>query len=265
MVTSEPDERVMASFLTGAMAPEEKQRFEERLASEPELFEAVAAYEDDLILSFVKGELREDDARRFKKVYRAQPARWRRVEETRSLVRALQPPKRSLAVAFADFFSTQSGMARTALASAALVCLAWMGLATWDIFRLRDQLEQQRSPATELPQVAVVYTPPAEEQRGPGGPPAPLRVAGAAWVILRIDSVNPGPVAAYRAALRPLEGVEREYASGLDVTTSQRGTTVELAVPAREMPPGDYIVRVEGQTSKGGWKEIAARAFRVAP
>ncbi len=263
MALIEPRDDELNGYLMGAMDEDARRSFEERLVSDPDLFETLAAYEDELILAYVRGELAGGKRRQFERAYRASPARWRRVEDTRNLIRALGPKRRPLTVAFSSFFASPSLLTRAALATAAAVCIAWATLATAQLFRLRAQLAHKSAAAAEPAPIAMVYQPPAEIPRVLTGAPPPLRIAGSSWVILRIETPMSATFAAYKAVLRPLEGVEQDNAGTLDVSRTATGTRIDIALPTHELPGGDYIITVRGKAANAEWRDIAARAFHV--
>lgn len=264
MALTAPAENALYSYLTGAMDANARRSFEDRLVADPDLFETLAAYEDELILAYVRGELGGEKRRQFETAYRASPARWRRVEDTRSLVRALGPRRQTFAAAFSAFFASQKLLTRAALATAAALCIAWATLATVQVFRLRGQLAHKVSSAVAAPaQLAMIYEPPAEVPRDLTGAPPHLHIAGYAWVILRIESPMTTTFAAYKAVLRPLEGVEQDNAGALDVSKTATGTKIDIALPARELSNGDYIITVLGMAPNAEWRDVAARSFHV--
>ncbi len=68
----------------------------------------------------------------------------------------------------------------------------------------------------------------------------------------------------YRAIIRTAEGVEVWRREGLRARTSKAGRSVSVALPARDVVAGDYILLLSGRASGDGFESVSEYYFRVA-
>src|SRR4051812_17514136 len=76
----------MTGFLLGRLAPDEQEHVADRLANEPKFFEAMSAFEDDLIQRWHRRQLSATEQSRFAEVYLNAPARRARVDSSLALL-----------------------------------------------------------------------------------------------------------------------------------------------------------------------------------
>ena len=84
------DDRVMTTFLLGALGAGDIDRIADRLVGDAPYFEAMAALEDDLILRWTRGDLPAEQVQRFVRAYLHRPARRARVDASRILIEAVR-------------------------------------------------------------------------------------------------------------------------------------------------------------------------------
>ena len=116
-------------------------------------------------------------------------------------------------------------------------------------------------------------TPPAQDtvtfELDPGsvrsGPGSDLPVpAGASYIQLRIALEVSSPEQKYRAEIETPEGRSAWNSDSFTGNRSARGdVTYALRVPARRLPPGDYIMSLKAERPNGVFEQVAYYSFRV--
>ncbi|HEX7312604.1 MAG TPA: hypothetical protein VF297_01715 [Pyrinomonadaceae bacterium] len=148
------DERLLVRYLLEDLSESERGRVEQQYFADDTLYTKLLVTEDDLIDSYVQGELVREDRERFERVYLADPRLNRKVEANRELLemvgarrspfaawrRRLLPLKRAL---------TPGRNTRLAYVCAALLLFVTLcGASGWLLFersRLRAEGEQARA------------------------------------------------------------------------------------------------------------------------
>lgn len=82
------EEKKIVSYLLGDLSEDEQDRLEVRYFAEPEYREAIRSVEDDLVDEYVRGELSPDEERRFADLFVASPERTRQIAFARALAQA---------------------------------------------------------------------------------------------------------------------------------------------------------------------------------
>jgi hypothetical protein len=130
----------MRRYLLGELPDGERAPFEELYLADAEFFEQLLALENDLIDSYVRGELNESESRRFEAEYLPSPPRRERVEFARALSQAAAMENEAARAGSAwksllAAFSVQQGVPRWALAGASaalLAACAWLAVDNHD-------------------------------------------------------------------------------------------------------------------------------------
>jgi hypothetical protein len=150
------DEILMRRYLLGELAPEERASLESRYLADAEVFEEIAATENDLIDSYVRGELAEVEKQKFEAAFFISPQRRERVGFARALnqvfalAKPTVPPQRSSWKKVWTVFSVEQGMPQWALAVAAVVVVAggyWLMVQN---YKLRVGLQQALAENAQL-------------------------------------------------------------------------------------------------------------------
>lgn len=79
-------EELLTSYLLGALPPQEEELLDERSIADEEFYLRLDAVENDLVDSYVRGELASETLERFKVGYLSSPSRVQKVEFARALV-----------------------------------------------------------------------------------------------------------------------------------------------------------------------------------
>jgi hypothetical protein len=269
----------MAQFLLGGSGEQgERDRVADRLAADPEYFEAMSAFEDDLILRWHHRQLSAADAALFEKAYLASPPRRERVDAALALLEAAQAWQAKERASFwnraAEWLSPPWGVLRLEwAAAAAMVTVAAAGGIYFaaDAARRARAAEQEvaalRQQLASVQRVVVAVTLAPLGSRGQGRPQGTTRVRiprDASEVRLALEVDPPKGEERFEA---DLSAVDRDAVTALGPQRVERtddGAFVTVAVAATALRvDGDYFVRLRS-VAGGGSRVVATRMFRVA-
>ncbi len=123
-----------------------------------------------------------------------------------------------------------------------------------------DKLPDKNSGQTQPPSVlSFVLTPGLVR----GGGATTLSVPhGASSIVLRLNTEASSDYATYRAGIETAGG-RKVWSADLARPQSVAGTLTLPALPAKNLPPGDYILLLNGKRPDGGFEDIADYSFRV--
>lgn len=147
------DTRLLIRYLLDDLSEGEQERVEERYASDETFYTKLLATEDELIDSYVLGDISLHDLARFEQVYLTNPHRRKKVESNRALLQAVdnmlaQPPfyRRLMTSLRRTFYSQSVGLSYS---FAALLLIAILtGLLCWLLWErasLHHELDQAKS------------------------------------------------------------------------------------------------------------------------
>jgi hypothetical protein len=276
-VTDINDERLMSRFLLGDLLPAEQQAIEERLAADPEYFEALAGLEDDLILTWHRGELSDGEGRLFTQSYFSSPSRAARVASAGDLIEAAE---RWTAAAAAGssvwnrlwrWLSTPPYVPRFAAAGAVALLVVAVSVAlfiTSDATRRLQLIEQEntglRRQVETTRRLAVAVTlAPVGERGTREGLNLVLIPRDADEVSLQFEVADLRTTAGLDALIEPLAEAIVATARPVRVARTPTSAHVALTVAAGDLPDGDYVLRLRRAATGSGHIIIATRAFRV--
>jgi anti-sigma factor RsiW len=134
-----------------------------------------------------------------------------------------------------------------------------------DLDTLRTQHEQKQDGPQSIKSSRIVaaFTLRLGLIRGTGDPQI-LAIAPRAEVVeLKLDLTSVD-FRKYSATLRTPEGTMVWKKAQVEVHSSQTGGRIAVRIPARLLPPGDYILRVDGMSPTGKSVEVGDSYFRVA-
>lgn len=276
------------AYLLGRAPQAERERLEARLFSDDEFFEAIRAAEDDLILRYVKKQLSRRDRRQFEREFLDSPEQVARIEVIRDLVSVSGQNGGAGLASEAQPFRRQWWpplALQSAVAAVALLAIIAAGWLVHDVVRLRasnDRAEQSRGALNrEIAQLRAERS--AWEQRQRQGFPAsadkPAMVlsfilipgsprggqgaklvipSGAESVCLQLSLDSDEGYPRYRGTIRTAEGAQVWGGALKSVQPAA------LLVPASALPPGDYLLSLEGSGASGSFEALETYAFRVA-
>lgn len=290
-------------YLLGKLSEQELAEFEAHCFEDDDLFHEVSDLENDLIHSYLRGELSKTEREEFEKGYLISPARRRKVEFAQGLEQRLfgsnelqgpsekhQLPSGGAAPAYFAFQNRTMRFVSVGAALVAVVAITWLLIIN---HKLNGELGQMRTQQAELQRaqqeleakLAAVTARLQEKEQlpGPRGPDiiafnlAPgLSRSGSAVKQLIIPAeirsidlnlyLEEDKYPAYRASLETLAGKSIWRKAGLKSGPDSQGRQIILlGIPSDTVKNGDYIVKLDGITKSGKAEEnIAAYRFVVA-
>jgi hypothetical protein len=131
-----------------------------------------------------------------------------------------------------------------------------------EAFRSQHTAEQASPPVDKLSPMVAVFTLKSGLIRGIGEPQT-LKIEPDADVVeLRVD-LGHTAFKKYSATLQTPEGASVVKQVAVAVHPSQTGARAVIRVPAKRLPAGDYVLRVDGMNPSGEAVEVSDCYFRV--
>jgi len=292
----------MKRYLLGRASPEERVDLENRYFSDASLFERLTEAENDLIDSYVRGELSDFDRQEFERQYLGSPQRRARVQFANALTEISQESGQVASVQKSSFwqsltflFSQSSPKLRWGLAAGAVAMVLAIGwLKTTSDRSLRASLPpphvepngRPQSPGTapsgqvpgggntagieiakadkpELDEFTVQLTPGISRSGGAEAKVFAVPPKGS-WIKLRLALDNDDHPA-YVAVVETAEGNVIRRIGGLKSQLSGGNKVVDLRIPSRLIQADDYVVKLSGTLvgTKGGEEEVDVYSFRA--
>lgn len=302
-LTNSPQDRARR-YLLGKMSEQETVEFESQFFVDHDLFEELAGLENELIDSFVRGELSTEERQEFEDGYLISPERRANVEFARTLAvhlagqeQAALPHSQSAHAQPRRFpLLGQPAVMRLAIATmflAAISMISWLTVTNRRLYQDLDRVraEQSKSQQQEqelrrqlavlgarngeniVPETSVVQplgpdiialTLSPGGQRTSGSPRA-LVVTPAALLVRLQLLLEHDDYPTYRAAVENADGARIWKKNGLKSQSGRDGiTTVVFGLPPQILKNGDSIVKLSGVTAKGQIEEIGDYRFLVA-
>lgn len=288
-------------YLLGELPEPEAVQFEEEYFNDDELFEETSALENELIDSFVRGELSEAERQQFEKGYLISPARRANVEFSRVLathLSALNPGNTKENTAGKrepiPIWSSQNGptvhLAWVAAILIAIASLAWMTIVNQrlrnDLDSLRaQQTESQKQVQTLSQQIAslnsqlLAITATAQQEtpgtnlismilipgvgRSPGDLPKLTIGQGTPLVQFRLFMEHDDYLS-YRVSIENADGKQAWEKTGLKSQAGkQGGKIIAVKIPSSIFKGSDYLVKLDGLTPEGKFEEAEDYRFQV--
>jgi hypothetical protein len=270
-------ERQLVQHLLGQLSDAEAERIEERLFADDEFRAELLATADDLIHSYLSGDLTGGDRTQFEAHFLASPRHQERLAYIRDLLAAIA---RVSAPSVAKARPTTGSPVHVfwpTWALAAALALVVAGGLLW-LIRQPSERDVRRAGATPLPATppstpalhaapTPSTTPSPESTRTPSATPAgtrsevrmvhlsprpegPVNVAlDRRTRVLRVEvAVNEGPPS-FDAILRRRDGTEVWRIEGL--LPPSLGRPLAFEMPARLLAAAEYVLRIEGEGLRG--------------
>jgi hypothetical protein len=266
------DEQLMTRFLLGDSLPAEREAIEERLASDPGYFEALAALEDELILKWHRGELTGDQRRFMTRSNVESPARAVRIAAGRDLIDAAE--RWTAADAGASpwwrWLTAPAALPRFAAAGAlaALVAAVSLGVVmTSDATRRLQRAEAEnaalRQQADSAKRFVVAFTlAPVGDRGAADGTNLVLIPGGADEVWLQVEVTDVPAGERLDATVERVSDAIVSASRPMQAAVSAAASHAVLSMAAGDLGDGDYVLRLR-RTVAGGSHSIATRTFRV--
>lgn len=177
------DTRLLIRYLLDELSEGEQERVEERYASDDTFYSRLLATEDELIDSYVLGDISNDDRARFEQVYLSNPHRRKKVESNRALLEMVdnvlsRPPLHRRLIASLRRTISNPHVSLAYSFAGLLLIVALSGVLFWLLWErahLHNELQEaksQWSKKAELyeQQIATLKQPSASPQPSPTAP-----------------------------------------------------------------------------------------------
>jgi hypothetical protein len=293
------DPGTMKRYLLGRASPEERVDLENAYLADPTSFEELTEAENDLIDSYVRGKLPEQDKKEFEQQYLASPGRQARVQFASALIDISQEP-RPASVVQRSFpwpwftLNQQIPKLRWGLAlSAATVILAIGWLKVTHDREIRASLpspqrgilhspfagttpsngqapkgkdasgtEIARTETPELAEFTMKLTPGISRSIGAEAKTFTLPRVGSIDLQLTLDNDD---YPAYGVVLETAEGKVIQRVGGLKSRVLSGNKVIDLRISSHLIRTGDYVVTLSGISAPtNSEEEVEVYSFRVA-
>jgi hypothetical protein len=235
------DNEKLRAYLLGRLSEEEQESLEQEMFAGEETFDAVLAIEDELVEAHLDGTLPAADRADFERSVLGRAGGRRDVAVSRSLRHRAKPA------------SVRPRWVIPALTAAALA-IAALGL---DDLRLRRPGGETWEEAGSTSTATLRLREGAERSEGA----TPMLVVRRGTQAVRLEIELPGrPDGPLHLALQPLDGGAGLGQGGLAPALDGEASLLRAFVPARRLPPGDYLATVADRAGK----PLVEVFFRVA-
>jgi anti-sigma factor RsiW len=286
------NEALIRKYLLGTLSPEDRERIEDAYFADGEALEAVVAAENDLIDSYVRGGLTDEERRYFAERYKASPDMTARVGFARALAHVVESENNVAAATPASLWNGFSSLLRLprpqiAWAFAGVAVLVAISLLSLQNYSLQKEIRDARAEATRIrqengtlrSQIAALNDKPQLQEGGESNqlaklePPADFSfrlVPGATRSSTASNDLvlprNGGSIRlelvldrddfrSYEAVLQTADGKNVLQAKGLKSSSVRGNRVVFLRLTASSIQPGDYAVRLRGEKDDGSIEE----------
>lgn len=292
------NEDTLKRYLLGSLEARERSRIEEDYFANADFFEELVSTENDLIDSYVRGELPDAERQQFERQYAAKHQQ-DRLEFAKALARSAKSKQETIATTVkpswswnARFFPMRQPKLAWGLVFAAIV---FGGLLGWQNRRLRMELRDAQAKTAQIRQEEAslheqIATLGSKLERGGEASndisqleePAdlPFRILPGAtrsgnvgndlslprtadWIRLELVLTR-DEFKTYEAVLQTPEGREVLRANKLTSSSSGGRRVVHWRIPSRSIPTGDYELRLSGQAAGGSVEEVESYSFRAS-
>jgi hypothetical protein len=256
-----PKQDVLERYLLGEVSEDERVEIEQGYFADDGLFDQLVDVQNDLVDAYAQGTLPAVERKRFEERFLTSSSGVGRVEFARALQRkiAARTARKPEPVSFRQFAIAAS--VAIIVTAAAMLTFLLQRRQELPITDSRPQAQQQQRAVPPAPVQAQTQTAPLRREQAPaalvtvlltaGGtreseaaPPLVLRPAPQfvqVELVLEDDRYD-----SYAAELQDVEGRVLWKEKSLRARTGQSGRTVAASVPARLLPPGDYVVVLQG-------------------
>jgi len=262
-------EDLLKRCLLGSLEPEEQERLEKELLNDNEYLEELSAAEDELIDSYVRGDLSEPERTRFEQHFLAASERRQKLSFAEALHRYVKVS--ALAEVQPATFSgqrplvwkrfipaslhTQNPLLGLSLAAALVIVIVG---ASWLIVRnvWHDQYKEGPDSAT----LAITLRPGL--QRDTGEIKRVTIATDVSTVQLQLE-LSRDEYQSYHALVQTDEGREVLSADKLKPESLANGRVVTVSLRARLLVRGDYQIKLSGLDPSGQFEDVGKYHFRV--
>lgn len=254
-------QEVLERYLLGEVTDDERTEIEQGYFADDALFDQLVDVQNDLVDAYAQGTLPPAERKRFEDRFLASTSGIGRVEFARALQQkiATRTPRK---VASYRYLAIAASLAIIVASAAVLMFLLQRrNEPTITPSRPHVAAQQPRVVPPPAPVQAQTQTVPIRREQAtaalvsvlltPGGtregeaaPPLVLRPAPQRVQVELV--LEDDPYDSYAAELQDVDGRVLWKEKSLHPRTAQSGKTVAVSVPAKLLPPGDYVVVLKG-------------------
>jgi len=295
------DEALLTRYLLGELPAEQAEKLDELSIVDEEFAWRLRAAEDDLVDTYVRGTLADEELKKFRASYLSSPARRHKAEfaaallelGTRSATQAARSAEKSSP--WRSLFGQSRPLFQWAMAGAALLLMAAAFLVVDDIrlrremheaaqnnssareqqleqqlnqqraevARMEQELERARQATPDLSQVTTVALMLEPPTRGLARPVSLTVHPGTSLVALLLE-LESDDFARYRVSVKDPE-TRQELWHSADLAASSAGghRAVTASVPANLLKQQKYIVQLSGVQKDGVENPVADYLFGI--
>ena len=279
----------LVRYLLGDLPRQEQECFEEEYFTSDEAWEALNAAEDDLINSYVRGELSPLQREQFERHFLASAKDCERVELAKILLNSAvrrrvgmlddrQAPAAPswIGTSTLKWVSAAAGVAAAVLAVFLLGQNHRLRIEIDDFQKQRAELQRQntqlqqhiaaltKTTGPEVATISLVLTPGLLRDTGPENQNNVLKLPAKAALVKLLLDLRRDEYSEYDVALRTVEGKEIQQIAGLKSEPGAHGgRVVALSLPLRLLLPGDYIIRLYGQNAQNKMETLTPYSLSV--
>jgi hypothetical protein len=270
------DEQLMTDFLLGNLPDEEIQRLDEMSLTDDDFVNRLQAVENDLVDTYVRGELSGNSLNQFRSNYLQSPNRREKVAFAETLQRLTN--KSSIASLQQTNYKSRS------LAVAAAIVLITAGYLIFENFRLQNRVRQMQVEKESFRNREQELQKQITELKHRPGTPKQDDVKLMAFVLLpQTRGINKIPLITipagtdYLALTLKLEtdDFEMYQASLKDPTTlkvlwqsenlkAENNISVQVKIPASLLKTQIYFMELSGISASGAAEVVSSYPFRIA-
>jgi hypothetical protein len=246
MSVSTPDDVVLRRYLLGNVAPDVRERIEGRLFSDDKAFwEHLCLVEDELIESYVAGELETDDGRLFERSFLCTDERRSKLEFARAL-RAYVATHQAVRPTLWERLQSTVSVPAWAVAAAAAAIVA-LPIASGFLGRTADRADVDATDVSASVSAGIV--------RSAGGDLPRVQLSpGCKLLRLRVEPDEEHP--RYAATLYEVNGAELWSQKSLVAAEVDGRTAVTLTLPCEILPVGDYYVTLSDNGGRASFRVL---------
>lgn len=256
------DDDEITEYLLGGLDSIRLERIEERSLADPAYFEQIEMIEEELIDSYIRGQMDRRRRQRFEKAYLSSTPRRSRVEQMMALHRASLAMAPTREHAKAVFLMWRRAL--PVLAGAGALAIAMLVVVLRPVHRPSNA---QIPAAGEVPE--SIYTAELQPGRNRGQPQAGKPQSGAmlqfsrqvASVLLELKLPSGTAGGNLEAALSTAEGVVIGTSPAQSIGTDR----VQAVFSAKLFSGDDYVLRLQRIRADAGDSVVASYYFRAGP
>jgi hypothetical protein len=246
MALSTNDEARVREYLLGQLSDEEQLKIEERLMIEDDLFEELEISKGELVEDYCSGDLNEKERKWFEQHFLASSEGKQKYTFAMALECLEQPQPQPTLVPSAGLLSRMAARVTPAMGSVAVLLVVGLAIVSYR--------------GLQPPTVLSLDLPGSAPTRSGGSQPPPLvHIAGVDQ--LKISLLLPALAPAAKSYQAKLLN-SNDTGDGTDIQiVSHDATKVIVVIPAKELPPGEYDLKLVAIKSDGSKQPITDNYF----